>query len=241
MFNISLRRMISHRLRQIIFSRVNYQNDKNFHGMNQLRRDGAVHIAKFYEENLISKKIIKSFDIQKENILLNELPKLNEKLGRYDYRTKITKYFDQNLLIEYANQSFFKSYVGQYFGFDPFLRHISVWLDIPKKNEEKKNSQLFHRDDDDAFLIKTFLCLTDINIGNGPFQLIKSSHKKPWHKTYMDDDEKITMTAKKGDLYLADTNGFHRGMSLKQDYRVLLTAHYVSKYPKKKFLNSVIN
>lgn len=241
MLKVNFKRLISYHFRKFLFSRINYKNDPNFPGMDLLRKNGAIYLPKFSQNNLLSKQIIDSFESQKEIILSKEILKLDNKKGRYDYRSKITNYFDKDLLLSYAKQNFFIQFIGQYFGFVPKLRFVSIWLDRPKFDKVEKDSQLFHRDDDDAFLIKTFLCLTDINLDNGPFQMIKSSHRKPWIKNYFDNHEKITMTANKGDLYLADTNGFHRGAVLDKDFRVLLTAHYVSKFPKKKFLLNIID
>ncbi len=241
MFNTSYKKYISYYLRKLLFSKIDFDKDKNFKKIYELRRDGAIKLENFHQNNALSKKIIDCFDEKKDEILNKELPILQKKVGRYNYRSKISKYFDNELLLEYANQRFFIDYINQYFGLKPYLRFISVWLDIPKNNTEEDYSQAFHRDDDDVFLIKTFLCLTDIDKNNGPFQIIKSSHQYPWKKKYQEKHDKITMTANKGDLYLADTNGFHRGMILKNDYRVLLSVHYVSKYPKRKFLNNLIN
>ena len=58
------------------------------------------------------------------------------------------------------------------------------------------------------------MCLTDIDDKNGPFQFLEKSHLDPWvkdYKNYLKDTKPVNMTAKKGDLYMADTNGFHRG------------------------------
>ena len=182
------------------------------------------------------------------NLTLNGIiQEFESQTGRYNYRKYITHLFDPKVLEEYARQDIFISNFKQYFGLEPKIRFISIWIDSPTSDRFEKNSQIFHRDSDDIFLVKTFLCLTKIEKDNGPFEFIETSHKRPWDlniKNYVNNKETDlvkTFHADEGDMYIADTNGFHRGRLLSNGYRVLLTVHYVSNKPRVGFLKQVIN
>jgi len=61
-----------------------------------------------------------------------------------------------------------------------------------------------------------------------------TSHIDPWKKNinfYLKKNKIVNMTANKGDLYMADTNGFHKGKKLLSGFRVLLNVHYASDNP----------
>lgn len=237
---------LNHQLIRKFRSSINYKLDKNFTFVDDLRENGC-HIQKeFSKKNNLAHDIINQFEkIPKEKIT-SIIQNYSNNSGRYNYRKYITNFFDNKLLLEYANQNLFKDNFKQYFGLEPKIRFISVWLDFPTLDNNEKNSQIFHRDTDDIYLVKTFLCLTNINMENGPFEFIKTSHKKPWDQNvnnYLKTRPSLvkTFSLNKGDLYMADTNGFHRGKILSKDYRVLLNVHYVSSKPRVGFLDKIIN
>ena len=97
-------------------------------------------------------------------------------------------------------------------------------------------------------IIKVFFYLNDVNINNGPFQYIKYSHKESWID-YKNDfllnkfaGNIFSCEAKKGALILCDTNGYHRGLTLKKkNYRVMLTVNYTSQSPRWGKLEKIIN
>lgn len=99
---------------------------------------------------------------------------------------------------------------------------------------------------------KALLYLNDVGIRNGPFQLIKDSHKcgnliKDINKgdlKYMqyrlseDEISKLisnnpsrlrTILGEKGTLILVDTSMLHRGAPIKEGYRYVLTNYYYTK------------
>ena len=236
------------KLKKKIFSRYDELNDKNFSMVPNLRKYGYHKEISFHKKNKNAEKIIKFFDEFKNSDEFNKELKKENNSERYKYRSHLTKYFNRKLLEDYSEDEFFMQNVEQYFGTRPFVRVIDVWLDKPVDKIFQKYSQNYHRDSDDYFLLKTFLCLNDIDNSNGPFQFIEKSHLNPWHNisnSHSDKEvenqlypnsKKISLIAKKGDLYSADTNGFHKGKPLLNNFRCLLTVHYVSKYPKNKFL-----
>ena len=75
-----------------------------------------------------------------------------------------------------------------------------------------------------AQIVSTYAGTGTAGMANG--SLLQSSFKNPSGMAI----------AANGDLYVADTNGFHKGTPLINNFRCLLTVHYVSSKPKNKFL-----
>jgi hypothetical protein len=235
-----------------IRSKVDMNKDVDFGFVPALRKSGCYLEKEFANKNSLAKDIIHAYSNIDKKKIKNLVKKNSLSLNRYNYRVYITNFFKKKLLIKYAEQKIFLDNFRQYFGLEPKIRFISVWLDYPTTDKQEKNSQLFHRDNDDFFLVKTFLCLTDIDYENGPFQFINKSHIDPWKsKTcfYLKDRDNFSQTqkkistiiARKGDLYMADTNGFHKGLILKKRFRVLLNVHYSSGKPKVGFPKNIVN
>ena len=100
---------------------------------------------------------------------------------------------------------------------------------------------LYHVDPNSPYFFKAFVYLKDVDTPeDGPFTYVEGSvDKKPENLTdqyrWSDDEienfygsDKIKhLTAKKGDLLMADTNGWHRGTKPLNKDRTMLTLDYV--------------
>jgi ectoine hydroxylase-related dioxygenase (phytanoyl-CoA dioxygenase family) len=119
---------------------------------------------------------------------------------------------------------------------------------LPASVGNQGSGEGWHRD---AFLrqFKAILYLTDVSPDNGPFQLVKDSHRR-WqvlrdiwagrlrymqyrisepevaHILKGDQGRLLTYTAKAGTLILVDTSSIHRGMPIKEGTRYALTNYY---------------
>jgi ectoine hydroxylase-related dioxygenase (phytanoyl-CoA dioxygenase family) len=108
----------------------------------------------------------------------------------------------------------------------------------------EEGTQLYHVDPNSPRFLKFFVYLNDVDIDGGPFCYVKGSHTKKfeingmnWNKQYRWPTEPINqiygeenvkyLTAKKGDLLVADTNGWHRGTKPISNDRTMLTLDYV--------------
>ena len=237
---------LNYQIKKRLRSKVDLSIDNKYLFVKNLREKGCHLEKKFNLHNSVANKILKNFKKLSKDKILEIINDAKSNNGRYNYRKYITHHFNRELLIEYANQKLFIDNFRQYFGLEPKIRFISVWLDFPTNEKKEKNSQIFHRDSDDIFLVKTFFCLTKINNENGPFQFIETSHNKPWDlnlEKYLNGENSLvrTFNADEGDMYIADTNGFHKGKLLETGYRVLLSVHYVSDKPRVGFLDKIIN
>jgi Phytanoyl-CoA dioxygenase (PhyH) len=97
----------------------------------------------------------------------------------------------------------------------------------------------FHCDGNSPRFLKFFLYMNDVDALGGPFCYVAGSHtKKPfdWRRKYHWSREEIEsyygpdairlMTGKVGDLIIADTTGFHRGVKVQSAPRRMLTIDY---------------
>jgi phytanoyl-CoA dioxygenase PhyH len=98
----------------------------------------------------------------------------------------------------------------------------------------------FHTDPNSPKFVKFFFYLNDVDETGGPFCYVRGSHRqrfKGWSSKVRWTPEEIVaqygadrivlLTAKVGDMLLADTNGFHRGTKVRSTDRSMLTVDYV--------------
>jgi len=110
-------------------------------------------------------------------------------------------------------------------------------------NLPEGGTQIYHSDPNSPRFLKFFVYLNDVDINGGPFCYVEGSHTKKfeingsnWNQQYNWDlnvinhiygEDKIKyLTAKKGDLLIADTNGWHRGTKPVNSERTMLTLDY---------------
>ncbi len=170
-----------------------------------------------------------------------------------DYLKVITPFFDKKDLFLIANDKFILQTVSSYFGFQPTIRTIDVWLNFPTKGDPKA-TQLFHRDYDDEKLLKLFIAISDINTQSGPFQFIEGSHKRrSFHefkhskkvgRISVELENKIinsfpnlfTFTGKLGDGCLVNTKGLHRGLKPEKKSRIMIAISFTSPNPNSPYV-----
>ena len=125
---------------------------------------------------------------------------------------------------------------------------------------DPKMSQLWHRDPEDLMILKYFIFLEDIDIGNGPFMYVPGTHHlgkikrepksfKEYNASRVKDDEMIKILSrekwisavgKRGTIFFADTKGYHKGGYLKKGTRWIMQGQYISPsaYLKQKIINN---
>ena len=108
-------------------------------------------------------------------------------------------------------------------------------------NLPEENTTLYHVDPNSPYFFKAFVYLKDVESPeDGPFTYVEgSANKKPdnllskyrWPDEEIEDfygaDKIKHLTAKKGDLVIAMTTGFHKGQKCRIRDRELLTIDYV--------------
>lgn len=99
---------------------------------------------------------------------------------------------------------------------------------------------LFHVDPNSPKFLKFFFYLHDVGPGGGGFCYVRGSHRRRfrgWTRKYrwtrsellahFPESGFVEVHAKKGDLIVADTNGFHAGTKARAADRAMLTVDYL--------------
>ena len=128
--------------------------------------------------------------------------------------------------------SFFKCFPG--FGTQNLRYSDSI-------NSRAAGTCQFHRDfNSPVKVLKFFTYLNDVTMDNGPFTYVEGSHRRipaDWGDKLRWENNEIetlygatnvkNLTGKYGDLIIATTNGFHKGLPLKSDSRTLFTMNFL--------------
>lgn len=136
--------------------------------------------------------------------------------------------------------SVLRDLAAAYFGSAPVFTGVTAWwttADSAASVEElSEAAQLYHFDYDWPLFLKFFVYLTDVGETNGPFTYVRGTHeaKTSWADGRFDDAEihssygeaEFAVTGNAGDLIIADTAGFHKGMPVTGEPRLLLQLEY---------------
>ena len=142
-------------------------------------------------------------------------------------------------LLQIAN-----AYLGMY----TRLRYYNVWHTFATRSKPRE-SQLWHRDREDLYIMKVFIYLKDVDLGAGPFTYAPGTHRKgsvqqePAYflegKVKRTEDSQMAAvvpenrwkvaTGSAGTIVFADTHGYHRGGLARTSDRVMYTCMYTSR------------
>lgn len=105
---------------------------------------------------------------------------------------------------------------------------------------EEEGVQMFHIDPNSPRFLKFFLYLNDVDEQGGPFCIVEGSNHSKHHDRYehhrWSEEEIIKhygkdsikqITANKGDMIVASTSCYHRGVKCISNERTMLTLNYV--------------
>lgn len=154
----------------------------------------------------------------------------------------------QSVFARFALQKTLLSIANAYFGMLVKLRYYNVWYTFAT-NAEARESQLWHFDREDNYILKIFLYLRDVDEGAGPFTYAPQTHRKgklsgrqpAYHleqNVRRSTDEQmaavvpeadwVRATGKKGTIVFADTRGFHKGGEARTEDRLMYTCMFTS-------------
>lgn len=129
-----------------------------------------------------------------------------------------------------------------------FVLALDLWLTLPLPGSARE-TQLWHRDNDDYMTPKLFLYLSDVTEADGPFCYAPRTHPlgdrrqaakldTPDSRTsdeamtaVVPEDEWIVCTRAAGTIILADTCGYHKQLKPTGGRRVLMVTEYTSGTP----------
>jgi hypothetical protein len=181
---------------------------------------------------------------------------IGEKTFNIELLGSPVKFDASSVFARFALQSFFHNIANQYFGMLAQLRYYNVWYTFAT-DATPRESQLWHFDREDNYILKIFVYLRDVDLGSGPFTYAPGTHRKGkrWNKqpeSFLEqnvrrstDDQMSTVVAEndwirtvgnKGTIVFADTRGFHKGGEARTSDRLMFTCMYTSPSSQSKRL-----
>jgi hypothetical protein len=137
----------------------------------------------------------------------------------------------------------------EYFKMLVKMRYYNVWLTFATQGKPRE-SQLWHYDREDKYILKIFVYLNDVDQGAGPFCYAPQTHPKGIlsdaepeffvengvRRTTDEQMGKIVApekwtraTGKKGTIVFADTRGYHKGGESRTSDRLMFTCMFTSQ------------
>ena len=153
----------------------------------------------------------------------------------------------QNVYARFALQKPILQIANSYFGMYTRLRYYNVWHTFATQTRARE-SQLWHRDREDYYILKMFLYLSDVDESAGPFTYAAGSHLKGKLRQepgyFLEGDVKrsddsqmaevvpreqwIKGVGTKGTIVFADTRGYHKGGLARERDRIMYTCMFTS-------------
>jgi hypothetical protein len=199
-----------------------------------------------------------------ERLAADEIAAARQAANRADgWKTYLIEFLGKHPVLEpqsvcarFALQPEILNIANAYFGMRTRLRTYNVWRNFATKIAPR-NSQLWHRDPEDRYVLKLFVYLDDVDRGCGPIAYAAGSHPKrglkrapAFTKTAEDkarrsDDGQMAEVAPrdrwidgigpKGTMVFADTRGYHKGGQATERERLLYMCMFTSRasrYPE---------
>lgn len=162
----------------------------------------------------------------------------------------------QCIFARFALNRIFVNIANRYFQMCAKLRYYNVWL-TAASDSSARESQLWHFDREDKYILKVFLYLDDVDEGAGPFTYAPGTHGKGRDRSIRPEyflegnvqrttDEQMAAvyprekwrvcTGKKGTVVFADTRGYHKGGEARTKDRLMFTCMYTSPASESKEL-----
>lgn len=187
-------------------------------------------------------------EIQDLKSKANDEQAIGEKVFNLEMLGSTVEFDDKNPIARLALDESILSIANSYFGMIVKLRYYNIWHTFAT-NRSARESQLWHFDREDQFILKIFLYLSDVDEGAGPFTYAPATHRKGsrWGKlpeysfengVMRSTDEQMTAVVpssdwikavgKKGTIVFADTRGYHKGGEARTSDRLMFTSMYTS-------------
>jgi hypothetical protein len=180
--------------------------------------------------------------------------------GEIGKKTFLVQYLGDNPVLDpgsvyarFALQPRILQIANAYFGMLTRMRYYNIWHNFASKSQPRE-SQLWHRDREDLYILKVFVYLSNVDLGAGPFTYAPGSHPKGRVRRDPDytleggvrrsndaqmaavvsPDQWVTCTGPKGTIVFADTHGYHKGGFTIERDRVLYTCMFTSRASQSK-------
>jgi hypothetical protein len=154
-----------------------------------------------------------------------------------------------DIFLRFALQPAIMELANAYFGMYTLLRYCNVWHTFATK-AGARDSQLWHHDRDDRYILKMFVYLSDVDEGSGPFTYAPGTHLKgkvqcrpksvverdggPERATHDEmakvfpSERWVKATGPIGSIVFADTRGYHCGGLARDHDRLMFIVMFSS-------------
>ena len=206
--------------------------------------------GKFLRGELLTDSALVEPLIKRANELLESQTELQESAKKVtstskNFKISINELFNKSDLLNVITDTNLIQVVRGYLNTKFLLRQVEVWWDCPVPGDER-DSQTFHVDGEDPHMLKVFVYLSDVKESDGPFVFVEKSHRMfnqfylickngvaGIEQSMMPKENVRYCIGNAGDIFMADTNGFHKGLKASSDSkgRILLMLMFNSKKP----------
>lgn len=155
-----------------------------------------------------------------------------------------------DMFVRFALEPVVLGIVNRYLGMYARLRFFNVWHNFAS-DSEPRNSQLWHRDPEDRYILKMFVYLSDVDEEGGPFVYAPGTHgygrintvpesfgEEGTSARRSNDDQMNSVVPKenwikavgpKGTIVFADTRGYHKGGLPRHHDRIAYNCMFTSQ------------
>ena len=130
----------------------------------------------------------------------------------------------------------------EYLGGAPVQDLVAMWWSTAVgKGPSSAAAQQFHFDLDRLRFVKLFAYLTDVDETNGPHVFVRGSHTRlPTSlrvdrrfsddevRSHYDESDIVSVTGRRGTMFLADTRGLHKGTPVLRGHRLVFQLEYAT-------------
>lgn len=247
-------------------SGLKYQNSNKF-------KNGYLELEKISKKEIeiLKKEISKMRVFDQRKINNYNFPDVNKKVSHYAFNFLTFKNKDivrldvlksdllsNKIIAEFVTDAKWISVVKKILNVEPKLVDVTSWYTLPHKNKIDLNqysAQIWHRDVDKIRDLKIFIYLSDVEtLENGPFEIIKNSHKISLSKlayenknNFRINDDKIinkknyykySFLGHMGSNFIVDTRCLHRGKIVKKEFRQIIELYFSnSSFGKHEYFN----
>lgn len=186
---------------------------------------------------------LNNLDVFKHEVLDKFKNKSHTRLVQNNTHEQINEpYLNTKHAFNLATDERFIKMASQFFNCLPGLGTCNLRKSFVNQNAPS-GTGMFHRDfNSPVKILKFFIYLDDVKLENGPFTYVEGSnrqmpsnpHWSKFHRWSDKDIEKVYgsdrikyLTANYGDLLIATTNGFHKGLKIQKGERYMFTINYL--------------
>jgi Phytanoyl-CoA dioxygenase (PhyH) len=224
-----------------------------------LRRDGIAltTVKELMRESSLFEQLESAVWSLERTTLSGDLPQARDLADTPGFKTYLVELLGPNpvldpsdIFVRFALQPAVLNLVNSYFGMYTRLRAFNVWHNFAS-TKTPRNSQLWHRDPEDRYILKMFVYLTDVTEKSGPLIYAPGTHPqgniKMAPQSFKDSDttarrsnddqmrlvvpenDWVSAVGPKGMVVFADTRGYHKGGLVRENERVLYNCMFTSQ------------